>query len=587
MGLVEVLKVLPELLRLRRVGALFHRQSAGCLHRHRRAGLQPRARARLRASWHATVHMVSPTVWAWRSGRVKGIRRAVDLMLSIFPFEEAFLREHGVPARYVGHPLADEIPLQVDAAGGARGARPAGRRELVALLPGSRMSEVSRLAGRCLETALWCRERPGCVRRAAGVRALYRSSMRGAARSLPISICLLLHARSREAIAAADCVLTASGTATLETLLLKRPMLVAYRINALTYRLVMALKLIKVPYAAMANLLVGRELAQEFLQARCRADLMAPALLALLDDAPRRAAIAPSTPHPPPAATRCRAPGGRCRARPDGRARPDPMSIICPSNAWYRRSADKHGRIRRGADRRRRRGRSWPAGRTGLRRRRHPASARIPDGLDDSKRLSAASASAWQPQIEAHGPVLVGRLGQRRGDRSDQHPASIAAGHAPRGRGLEQAPTLAHRRQPLSARPALSGASHRRRRCAGARDQRRLDPGQGGAGSSDAAAARLPSPLRFRAPQGLSDQGAPGGACVCTASVPSTAVLVSAGAGFRRASGARRMSRSALLWPSVLGHRLCEVAQVHARQGIVDSVVDSPFQGVDGGTGAR
>jgi lipid-A-disaccharide synthase len=102
----------------------------------------------------------------------------------------------------------------------------------------------------------------------------------------------LLDGRSREAIAAADCVLTASGTATLEALLLKRPMLVAYRVSPVTFHLVKALRLIKIPYAAMANLLAGRELAPEFLQDRCTADAMAPALLALLDDAPRRAAIA-------------------------------------------------------------------------------------------------------------------------------------------------------------------------------------------------------------------------------------------------------------------------------------------------------
>jgi lipid-A-disaccharide synthase len=294
MGLVEVLKVLPELLRLRMQLVRYFTANPpdvfiGIDAPDFNLGLE----TRLRRAGVRTVHMVSPTVWAWRSGRVKSIRRAVDLMLSIFPFEEAFLRERGVPARYVGHPLADEIPLQVDTAAARAALGLPIDASLVALLPGSRMSEVSRLAGPMLETALRChRERPALRFVVPLVSdALYREFDARRRAIAPDLDMLLLHARSREAIAAADCVLTASGTATLETLLLKRPMLVAYRIHALTYRLVMALKLIKVPYAAMANLLAGRELAQEFLQARCSAELMAPALLALLDDAPRRAAI--------------------------------------------------------------------------------------------------------------------------------------------------------------------------------------------------------------------------------------------------------------------------------------------------------
>ncbi|MGB5831853.1 MAG: lipid-A-disaccharide synthase [Thiohalocapsa sp.] len=294
MGLVEVLRVLPELLRLRRQ-LIRHFSSnppdvfIGIDAPDFNLGLE----TRLRRTGIRTVHMVSPTVWAWRSGRVKSIRRAVDLVLSIFPFEEVFLRGQNVPARYVGHPLADEIPMRVDA-GSARAALglPADQ-TVVALLPGSRMSEVSRLAAPMLETALWVhRMRPDLNFLVPLVsERLFREFDARRRDIAPDINCLLLHECGREAIAAADCVLTASGTATLETLLLKRPMLVAYRLNALTYRLVTGLKLIKVPYAAMANLLAGRELAPEFLQQRCRAELMGPALLAMLDDEPRRAAI--------------------------------------------------------------------------------------------------------------------------------------------------------------------------------------------------------------------------------------------------------------------------------------------------------
>lgn len=294
MGLVDVLAVLPDLLRLRRRLVRYfraHRPDVfiGIDAPDFNLGLE----MRLRRSGIRTVHLVSPTVWAWRPGRVKAIRRAVDLMLSLFPFEESFLREQGVPVRYVGHPLADEIPLQVDA-GEARAALglPADA-TVIALLPGSRMTEVRRLAGPMLQTALWCRQQRANLHFVVPLvsERLHREFDARRREIAPHIDCRLLHGRSREAIAAADCVLTASGTATLEALLLKRPMLVAYRVNGLTYRMVMALRLIKVPYAAMANLLVGRELAPEFLQDRCRADLMAPALLAMLDDAPRRAAI--------------------------------------------------------------------------------------------------------------------------------------------------------------------------------------------------------------------------------------------------------------------------------------------------------
>jgi lipid-A-disaccharide synthase len=214
----------------------------------------------------------------------------VDLLLSIFPFEESFLRRHGVPVRYVGHPLADDIPIRVDQAGARRALGLDGDEPVVALLPGSRTSEVARLADPMLETALWChRRRPGlrfCVPLVSEpLYAAFEARRRALAPGLR---CTPLHGRSREAIAAADCVLTASGTATLEALLLKRPMLVAYRIHPLTYRLITGLRLVKVPYAAMANLLAGRELAPEFLQHRCRAELMGPALLDMLDDAARR-----------------------------------------------------------------------------------------------------------------------------------------------------------------------------------------------------------------------------------------------------------------------------------------------------------
>jgi lipid-A-disaccharide synthase len=294
MGLVEVLSVLPDLLRARaELIAHFTATPPAAFIGIDAPDFNLGLERRLRGRGIPTVHLVSPTVWAWRRGRVRAIRRAVDLMLCIFPFEEAFLRAHGVDAHYIGHPLADEIPQQ-DQGARARAELGIGAADnVVALLPGSRRSEVSRLAAPMLETALWCRARKAGLRFvvpmvSAGLRDLLETERARLAPDLDMQV---LAGGSRTAIAAADVVLTASGTATLETLLLRRPMLVAYRLHAFTYALVKALRLIKVPYAAMANLLAGEALAPEFLQGRCRAELMGPALLAMLEDAPRRELI--------------------------------------------------------------------------------------------------------------------------------------------------------------------------------------------------------------------------------------------------------------------------------------------------------
>jgi lipid-A-disaccharide synthase len=294
MGLVEVLRHLPEQLGIRRqLADYFLAARPGVFIGVDAPDFNLGLERRLRRAGIPTVHLVSPTVWAWRPGRVKGLRTAADLVLSIFPFEEPFLREHEVPVRYIGHPLADEIPLEVD--------RVQARRDLdlpldvpvIALLPGSRESEVSALSRPFVETAAWCLERRPDLRFAAPLlsprlRAIFTAAIRATAGALPVS---LVDGRSRAVMAAADCVLTASGTATLECLLLKRPMVVAYRVDPVTYRLIKVLDLVKVPHVAMANLLVGRALAPEFLQEDCRADSMGPALLRYLDDRARVAEI--------------------------------------------------------------------------------------------------------------------------------------------------------------------------------------------------------------------------------------------------------------------------------------------------------
>jgi lipid-A-disaccharide synthase len=286
MGIAEVLPHLRRLLRLR--GALadrivesrpdvfigidspdFNRPIAAAV---KRAGIP-------------TVQYVSPQVWAWRQSRVADIRNAIDKVLCVLPFEVEFFAKHGVDAEFVGHPLADAIPFEIDAAAArARiGASPAS--PLVAILPGSRRSEVVRLARPFLETASWLqRERPSLQFAVAlandGARALVESVL-GALELEPRP--LLVQGRTRDVLAAADVVLTASGTATLETLLLRRRMIVAHRIAGLTYWIVRKLGVAKLPYFSLPNLLSGRRVVPEFVQRQVRADVLGPALLDLLD----------------------------------------------------------------------------------------------------------------------------------------------------------------------------------------------------------------------------------------------------------------------------------------------------------------
>jgi len=294
MGLVEVLGHLPELLRVRR--RLRDRWLSEPPHLF--VGVDApdfnlELEARLRRAGIPTVHYVSPTVWAWRPGRVKTLRRAVDLMLSIFPFETEFLTEHGVSACYVGHPLADEVPMHSDRAAARRrlGLDPGA--PLVALLPGSRMGEVSRLTAPFLDAACWLRtRRPSCLFVIACASPRIRTWVEGRLPRLAPGLDVrLTDGAARAAMTAADVVLTASGTATLEGLLAKRPMVVAYRLQPFTYWLVRGLGLVKVPYFAMANLLAGRELAPELIQGEATGQALGAAVLDFLNDPGRVAEI--------------------------------------------------------------------------------------------------------------------------------------------------------------------------------------------------------------------------------------------------------------------------------------------------------
>lgn len=240
--------------------------------------------AQLRRAGIPVVHYVSPTVWAWRRYRLRRIVRAVDHMLVLFPFEEAFYARHGVPVTCVGHPMADEIAGEPDAAAarGELGLAPGAR--VVALLPGSRLGEVRRLGEVFLDTAVWLAARYpdlqcvlACVDQP--VRAWFENLLAARAERPPIR---LVTGAARTAMAAADVVLLASGTAALEAALLRRPMVVAYRLSWPSYLLVRAFAHVRL--YSMPNHLTPRPLVPEFIQGRARPGLLGPALARYLDD---------------------------------------------------------------------------------------------------------------------------------------------------------------------------------------------------------------------------------------------------------------------------------------------------------------
>lgn len=297
MGLAEVVAHLPRLLRLRR--RLLHHWLAeppdvfvGIDAPEFNLALE----RRLRAAGVPTVHYVSPSVWAWRPGRVKGIARSVELMLTLFPFEAQFYRDRGVAVRCVGHPMADEIAASADVQAPRRALGLDAEGPLVALLPGSRLSEVNRLGAPLAHAAAWLlRRRPHLRFVAPMATSAVGTVFRGALEEAGVSehVCLLA-GQAREAMAAADVVLLASGTATLEALLLGRPMVVAYQISPVSAWVARRLRLINTAWFSLPNLLSiragGPALVPEFIQEAVDPASLGAAVEALLDSPQRRAA---------------------------------------------------------------------------------------------------------------------------------------------------------------------------------------------------------------------------------------------------------------------------------------------------------
>jgi lipid-A-disaccharide synthase len=287
MGLAEVVRHLPRLLRLRAsLAARFLASSPDVFVGVDAPEFNLGLAKRLHARGLKTVQYVSPQVWAWRQGRVRDISRACDLVLCLLPFETAFYSSQGVPAVFVGHPLADQIPLEVDrqSARAALGLETSAT--IIALLPGSRLGEVERLGTDFLRAAAWLAERrPDLQFIAPMATARARETFQSKRTEVPAAPkILLLEGRAQQALAASDAAIVASGTATLETLLSRRPMVVAYRFGALTAFLLRTLRLVKVPYFSQPNLLLGRPLVPEFLQEQVSGAALGEALLGRLSD---------------------------------------------------------------------------------------------------------------------------------------------------------------------------------------------------------------------------------------------------------------------------------------------------------------
>jgi len=285
MGFFEVLPHLRRILALRRelIGRIEHAQVDAFIGIDAQDFNKP-AEAQLKRAGIKTVQYVSPQVWAWRQSRVATIREAVDLVLCVLPFEPKFYAAHGVNAKFVGHPLADAIPLEIDkAAARAKLGFPLDK-PVLAVLPGSRRSEVSRLSAPFMATAAWLESRVPDLTVAVAIASdsiaeLFHEATFG----LDVSRAKLIPQKAREIMAAADVVLTASGTASLEALLTKRPMVVAYKMVPLTYWLLRRLGVSKLPYFSLPNLLAGRALVPEFVQGQVRPDVLGPAVLGALD----------------------------------------------------------------------------------------------------------------------------------------------------------------------------------------------------------------------------------------------------------------------------------------------------------------
>jgi len=293
MGLVEVLGRLPELLKARKKLVEYFIENPPDLFIGVDApdftlGME----AKLKQAGIPTVHYVSPSVWAWKKKRIYKIKKSTDLVLSLFPFEEKHYAPTQQRIAFVGHPLADSIPKMVDAAKARSRFAVKEGEKVVAILPGSRGSELKYLAEPFLETARWLSERIENVRFVVPAANATRHDQLHSliAESYSDLNIQLVIGHSREVMAIADAILIASGTATLEATILRKPMVVAYKMASLTYAIYS--RMVTSRFISLPNLLADKELVPEILQDQVKPDVLGPAVLKAIEDEEYKAMLA-------------------------------------------------------------------------------------------------------------------------------------------------------------------------------------------------------------------------------------------------------------------------------------------------------
>lgn len=284
MGLIEPLFHLPRLFKIRKaLFTHFSREKPDIFIGIDYPGFNLSLEGLLQNAGIKVAHYVSPSVWAWRKNRIYKIKKAVNLMLTLLPFEKNIYQEHQIPVSFVGHPLADEIPLHSDQLAARLTLHLDANKKYIAILPGSRSVEIKYLAETFVVTAQKIfNARPDIQfitsaineKRAAEFQAICKSI----APHLPITF---FQRRSHEVMAAADLILVSSGTATLEAMLFKKPMVIAYRLSTVTYQL--ARYLVKIPFMGLPNLLANELLVPEFFQQAATPENLSHALLDYLD----------------------------------------------------------------------------------------------------------------------------------------------------------------------------------------------------------------------------------------------------------------------------------------------------------------
>ena len=233
-----------------------------------------------------TVHFVCPSVWAWRANRLEKIRHSVRHMLCIFPFEPALLSAHGIASTYVGHPFASAIPMQADKAAARQALGLSAQARVVSLMPGSRASEIDQLAPIFLQAAAWLQKREPDLRFVLPTFAALRPRLQACINRWGGDVHLTVtEAGSHGALAACDVCMVASGTATLEAALFKRPMVIAYRMNPLSWQIMRRQKL--QPWVGLPNILAAEFLVPEFLQDQATPEALGQAVLDWLNQAQR------------------------------------------------------------------------------------------------------------------------------------------------------------------------------------------------------------------------------------------------------------------------------------------------------------